>query len=74
MSRWISVPRLSRPRFFRLGVDPGSIAYSAVTQPRVARPVARSTIQSGTESATVAVHRTLVPPCAMTTLPAAAVG
>ncbi len=33
MSRWISVARPSPPRRDRVGVLPGSIAYSAVSQP-----------------------------------------
>ena len=33
ISRWISVERPSAPRDLRVGVLPGSIAYSAVSQP-----------------------------------------
>jgi hypothetical protein len=74
MRRWISVLRLSGPRFRRPGVEAGSIAYSPVTQPRVATPVARSTSHSGTLDDTLAVQSTRVAPCTMITLPSAAVG
>ena len=64
ISRWISTVRPSgRPRetarWVRSPVDAGSIAYSAVIQPR---PLLRS--QRGTSSSTVAVQRTIVFPCA----------
>ena len=61
--RWISVERPSGRPFFesrslRSPVDAGSIAYSAVTQPR---PLPSS--QRGTEVETEAVQITRVSPC-----------
>ena len=72
--RWISWVRPDwRPRAasrsIRSGDDPGSIEYSAVTQPR---PVLR--IQRGTSSATEAVHRTIVFPIRMSTDPGRELG
>ncbi len=60
--RWISVllpsgPPLEVERDTRTEVDLGSMAYSAVTQPR---PVPRR--KGGTFSSTVAVQSTLVSP------------
>jgi hypothetical protein len=66
MSRWISEARPSAPRGFRSRVEPGSIAYSAVTHPW---PVPRR--KSGTLCATVAVHMTRVRPISMSTDPGA---
>ena len=69
MSRPISTPR---PSFFtpsralRWGVEPGSMAYSAVSQPR---PVSRK--NGGTPSCTEAVHKTRVLPAQTSALPAA---
>ena len=64
MRRWISTVRPSgrpreTPRCVRSPVDAGSIAYSAVIQPR---PDLES--QRGTPSSTVAVQSTIVFPCA----------
>ncbi len=63
ISRWISTPRPSgRPRLesrsLRSPVEAGSIAYSAVTQPRP-----RPSSQRGTEALTEAVQITRVSPC-----------
>jgi hypothetical protein len=63
ISRWISVERPSgRPRLesrsLRSPVDAGSIAYSAVTQPR---PLPFS--QRGTSAPIEAVQMTRVSPC-----------
>src|ERR1700728_3351848 len=71
MSRWISWVRPDcRPRAAsrstRSGVDPGSIEYSAVTQPF---PVPR--IHGGTRSSSDAVHKTLVRPMVTSTDPGA---
>ena len=71
ISRWISWVRPDwRPRAasrsMRSGLDPGSIEYSAVTQPL---PVPR--IHRGTSLATDAVHSTLVRPMLTSTDPAA---
>ena len=70
ISRWISVvrpsTRPSRSRLFRGAVLPGSMLYSAVTQPR---PV--PAIHGGTCALTLAVHRTVVPPAWYSTLPGA---
>src|SRR5580693_7917631 len=71
MSRWISWVRpdclpLAASREARSGVEPGSIEYSAVTQPL---PLPR--IQGGTRSSTEAVHRTLVRPIDTSTEPGA---
>ena len=71
MSRWISWVRpdclpLAASREARSGVDPGSMEYSAVTQPR---PVPR--IQGGTRSSTDAVQSTLVCPNVTSTDPGA---
>ena len=72
MSRWISWVRpdglpsfTSRP--IRSGDEPGSIEYSAVTQPL---PLPR--IQRGTSSSMEAVHSTRVPPKVTSTDPPAA--
>ena len=70
--RWISWVRpdclpLAASRRIRSGDEPGSIEYSAVTQPL---PVPR--IQRGTSSSTDAVHSTLVRPTVTSTEPAAA--
>ena len=53
-------------RGLRLGVEPGSMAYSAVSQPR---PLPRK--KGGAPSSTDAVHNTRVRPHSMSTLPAA---
>src|SRR5256714_12267553 len=71
MRRWISTVRPSgRPRetsrCLRSPVEAGSIAYSAVTQPRPA-PLS----QRGTSSTAEAVHITRVPPAAIRTEPVA---
>jgi hypothetical protein len=71
MSRWISWVRPDgRPSFtsrrMRSGDEPGSIEYSAVTQPL---PVPR--IHLGTSSSTEAVQSTLVRPKEISTDPAA---
>ena len=71
MSRWISWVRpdclpFAASREARSGVEPGSIEYSAVTQPL---PLPR--IQGGTRSSTDAVHSTLVPPKVTSTDPGA---
>ena len=55
-------------RSTRSADEPGSIEYSAVTQPRP-----RPFIQRGTSSSTLAVHRTRVPPKATSTEPPAIV-
>ena len=71
MSRWISwvrplcFPRAAS-RSTRSGVDPGSIEYSAVTQPL---PLPRS--QGGTRSSTEAVQSTRVRPISTRTDPIA---
>ena len=60
ISRWISVVRpstLARSRALRGLVLPGSMLYSAVTQP-LPLPV----IQAGTFGSTLAVQSTVVPP------------
>ena len=62
MRRWISTVRpdclpLAASRPTRSGEEPGSIEYSAVTQ-----PVPRPFIQRGTSSSIEAVHSTLVRP------------
>ena len=69
--RWISwvrpdcLPRAAS-REARSAVEPGSIEYSAVTQPL---PEPRSHL--GTSVSTEAVHRTLVRPMVTSTEPAA---
>ena len=68
MSRWISVPRPSFSRRLRGVVLPGSIAYSAVTQPE---GFSWRIFQGGMVSSTLAVQRIVVRPAAMRTLPAA---
>ena len=71
MRRWIScvrpdcLPRAAS-RSLRSDVEPGSIEYSAVTQPR---PLPRS--HGGTRSSTDAVHSTRVMPNSTSTEPAA---
>ena len=67
--RWISVVRpsgrpLATSRGFRSPVEPGSIPYSAVTQPRP-----RPRIQGGTASSTEAVQITRVRPTEIRALP-----
>ena len=62
MRRWISTVRplclpLAASRSTRSGDDPGSIEYSAVTQ-----PLPEPRIHRGTLSSTLAVHSTLVLP------------
>ena len=74
ISRWISVAREPGPRRCRSGVEPGIIAYSAVTQPCVGRPLASRLIHFGVSSATLAVQMTRVLPATATTAPAAIVG
>ena len=68
MSRWISVVRPStlppRSRALRGAVLPGSMLYSAVTQ-----PLPWPTIHGGTLSSTLAVQRTVVRPARTMTLP-----
>ena len=69
MSRWISTPRpsfLMPSRALRTGVEPGSMAYSAVSQPPL--PFRKG----GTPSTTEAVHKTRVRPQEISTEPAAA--
>ena len=71
ISRWISTPRPSclprlMSRALRSPVEAGSIAYSAVTQPR---PL--PSIQRGTESLTEAVQITRVSPCEIRAEPSA---
>ena len=69
MRRWISWVRPLGPlvsRRIRSGDDPGSIEYSAVTQPL---PLLR--IQRGVSSSIMAVHSTLVSPKVTSTEPAA---
>jgi len=71
MSRWISWVRpdclpLAASRFTRSGVAPGSIEYSAVTQPR---PFPRN--HGGTRSSTDAVQRMRVRPNSASTDPIA---
>ena len=69
ISRWISTLRPSRltpSRALRCGVAPGSIAYSAVSQPL---PLPRR--NGGTPSVTEAVQITRVRPHSMSTEPAA---
>jgi hypothetical protein len=71
MSRWISTDRPSsrpvRSRCLRSLVAPGSIEYSAVSQPR---PFPMS--QLGTPSVTLAVHSTIVRPKVVSTDPGTA--
>ena len=57
INRWISWVRPDTLRSTRSGLDPGSIEYSAVTQ-----PVPRPFIQRGTSSCTDAVQSTRVRP------------
>ncbi len=57
ISRWISVDRPSARRSFRVGVLPGSIAYSAVSQ-----PTPLPSRKGGTLSETWAVTSTVVAP------------
>ena len=64
MSRWISCVRPDTLRWMRSGLEPGSIEYSAVTQ-----PVPRPRIHRGTSSSTDAVHSTLVRPKLTSTEP-----
>ena len=69
MRRWISCVRPpTRPRVasraMRVVLDPGSMPYSAVTQPR---PVSRR--NGGTASSTVAVQITRVSPSSISTEP-----
>lgn len=71
MRRWISTVRplclpLAASRSMRSGEAPGSIEYSAVTQPL---PV--FFIQRGTLSSMLAVHSTRALPKVTSTLPAA---
>ena len=71
INRWISWVRpdclpLAASREARSGVEPGSMEYSAVTQPL---PLPR--IHGGTRSSTEAVHSTLVWPKATSTEPGA---
>ena len=71
MSRWISCVRpdclpFAASRSTRSGDEPGSIEYSAVTQPL---PVPRS--HGGTRSSTDAVHSTRVRPNSTSTEPVA---
>ncbi len=73
MRRWISWVRpdclpLAASRSTRSALEPGSIEYSAVTQ-----PLPEPRIQGGTRSATDAVHSTRVRPIATRTEPAAKV-
>ena len=64
MRRCISLVRPPTRRATRSGDEPGSIEYSAVTQPRP-----RSRSQRGTFSSTDAVQSTLVPPNSASTEP-----
>ena len=69
--RWISWVRpdwrpLAASRQARSAVEPGSIEYSAVTQ-----PLPRPRIHGGTRSSTEAVHSTLVRPIDTSTEPGA---
>ena len=71
ISRWISTVRplclpFAASRSTRSGDDPGSIEYSAVTQ-----PLPCCLIQRGTSSSMLAVHSTRVLPKLTSTLPAA---
>ena len=71
ISRWISWVRpdclpLAASREARSGVEPGSMEYSAVTQPL---PLPR--IHGGTRSSTDAVHSTFVCPNVTSTEPGA---
>ena len=71
ISRWISTVRplclpLAASRSTRSGDEPGSIEYSAVTQ-----PLPLPLIQRGTSSSIDAVHSTRVRPNVTSTLPAA---
>ncbi len=71
MRRWISWVRpdclpFAASRSLRSDVEPGSIEYSAVTQPR---PLPRN--HGGTRSSTDAVHSTRVLPNSTSTEPAA---
>ena len=73
ISRWIStvrpscLPRLAS-RVLRSDVEPGSIPYSAVTQ-----PVPRPRIHIGTDSSTIAVQMTRVRPASIRADPVALV-
>jgi hypothetical protein len=71
MRRWISTLRPStlppRSRALRLPVDPGSMPYSAVSQ-----PLPRPTRNGGTVDSTVQVQSTVVRPILTSTLPGAA--
>ncbi len=66
MSRWISLTRPPEiePRGTLCRPDPGSIEYSAVSQ-----PCSEPRSQDGTESSTETVHNTLVPPISTSTEP-----
>ena len=66
MRRWISLtrPPETAVRGTRSRLDPGSMAYSAVTQPR---PPSRS--HRGTSGSNEAVHSTRVRPISMSTDP-----
>ena len=67
ISRWISWVRPLGPlvsRRIRSGDDPGSIEYSAVTQ-----PLPELRIHRGTSSSSIAVHSTLVSPNVTSTEP-----
>ena len=69
ISRWISTPRpsfLTPSRALRWGVEPGSMAYSAVSQPF---PLPRRKL--GTPSCTEAVQITFVRPQQISTEPVA---
>src|SRR5260370_24124589 len=71
INRWISCVRpegrpLATSRSVRSDVEPGSIEYSAVTQ-----PLPRPRIHGGTRSSTDAVHSTRVLPMETSTDPAA---
>ncbi len=66
ISRWISLPRPPGSRLDRVWVERGSIAYSAVSQPR---PLpARN---AGTPSSTLAEHTTQVSPSLISAEPSA---
>ncbi len=64
ISRWISVARPSVPRLIRDGVLPGSMAYSAVSQ-----PIDFPSRNGGTVSDRLAVTSTAVSPQRYSTLP-----
>ena len=71
IKRWISTVRpcclpFAASRSTRSGEEPGSIEYSAVTQ-----PLPLPFIQRGTSSSIDAVHSTFVRPKVTSTLPAA---